>query len=372
MNAKAPATEALNVVHCKDFLANALPPKCANLIIADPPYFEVKGDFDFIWESFEAYLADVERWAAECKRLLADSGTLFWWGMDKKIAYSQIILDRYFSLINTLVWERPGLLSEWDTRRTFPERGMERLLMYGFDYEPNEWNKTGLEKIYSNPDCFGPIKAYMRQERDKLMAARGLENISQFNDFINEWTGTKSVASRHYFADSQYAFPTEVIYRRMQETGFWQRPYWTEKTSEGLRNEYEELRNEYEGLRRPFNNYLKLTDVLKFPQDAYTNGAQDHDTPKPRKLTRALILTCSRPGDLVVVPFAGSGTECAMAAQEGRRFVGFEIDKKHADAANAWASKAASEHRAKPQLFTPEQQYTFKQAEIFDAETLEK
>ena len=161
----------MNTVHHCDWLQNDLPDKCANLIIADPPYFEVKGDFDFIWQSFGDYLQDVERWAAECKRVLADSGTLFWWGMDKKIAYSQVILDKYFGLVNTLVWERPGLSSEWDTMRSFPARGMERLLMYANDYEPNEWNMTGLQKIYSNPDCFGGIKAYMRAERARLMQA---------------------------------------------------------------------------------------------------------------------------------------------------------------------------------------------------------
>lgn len=32
----------------------------------DPPYFEVKGAFDFVWNSFEDYLKDVEKWAIEC------------------------------------------------------------------------------------------------------------------------------------------------------------------------------------------------------------------------------------------------------------------------------------------------------------------
>ena len=76
----------LNTVYCRDWLQNGLPDKCANLIIADPPYFEVKGDFDFIWPTMDAYLLDVEKWAKECKRVLADNGTLFWWGMDRKIA----------------------------------------------------------------------------------------------------------------------------------------------------------------------------------------------------------------------------------------------------------------------------------------------
>ena len=39
----------LNKIHNINFLDNTLPDKCANLIIADPPYFEVKGAFDFIW-----------------------------------------------------------------------------------------------------------------------------------------------------------------------------------------------------------------------------------------------------------------------------------------------------------------------------------
>ncbi len=44
-----------NKVHNINFLDNNLPDKCANLIIADPPYYKVKGGFDFIWNSFEDY-----------------------------------------------------------------------------------------------------------------------------------------------------------------------------------------------------------------------------------------------------------------------------------------------------------------------------
>ena len=95
----------LNTVHHVDFINNRLPDKCANLIIADPPYFRVKGDFDFIWDSFEDYLKDVEKWAIECKRILADNGTLFWWGDAKKIAYSQIIIDKHF---NCLLYTSPS------------------------------------------------------------------------------------------------------------------------------------------------------------------------------------------------------------------------------------------------------------------------
>ena len=129
-----------NTVENRGFLTNDLPDKCANLIIADPPYFEVKGEFDFIWSSFEEYLFDVEKWAKECNRILADNGTLFWWGSSKNIAYSQIVLDRSFNLINSLVWNKGSFmgLEESEGLRSFAPC-TERILMYGSSSQ----DKTG-------------------------------------------------------------------------------------------------------------------------------------------------------------------------------------------------------------------------------------
>ena len=81
------------------------------------------------------------------------------------------------------------------------------------------------------------------------------------------------------------------------------------------------------------------SDVFHFSQESHITKEYDHDTKKPEKLTRFLILTTTRKDDLVVVPFAGSGTECAMSAKEKRRFVGFEITEKHAKMANERAKK---------------------------------
>ena len=72
----------------------------------------------------------------------------------------------------------------------------------------------------------------------------------------------------------------------------------------------------------------------------------DHPTVKSEAQTRAIILSCSRPNDLVFVPFAGSGTEVAMAIKEGRRAIGFEIDEAYLKTANDRINMAKS----KPQL----------------------
>lgn len=87
---------------------------------------------------------------------------------------------------------------------------------------------------------------------------------------------------------------------------------------------------------------------MKFSQESSITMNYDHETQKPETLTRALILTCSRENDLVVVPFAGSGTECAMSAKENRNFVGFDIERKYVEMAN----KRCLEHLRTQALFS--------------------
>lgn len=302
--------EGINKIHHMNFLDNTLPDKCANLIIADPPYFEVKGEFDFIWKSFDEYLKDVEKWAIECKRLLADNGTLFWYGSSKRIAYAQVIFDKYFNLINNLVWDKGSFmgLEESEGLRSFAPC-TERLLMYS--------NET-----YNLTQCVYLIRDYIR---DEITKAKGKIVLKEVNEALGTATNGGGVASSCLSLDkAEPAMLTKEMYEKLQN---WCYPY--------LRKEYEELRKEYEELRRPFSNHFKLQEILRFSNEATKTGAKyDHDTVKPETLTRALILTCSRPNDLVVVPFSGSGTECAMAAKENRNFWACDIEKKYVDMSN--------------------------------------
>ena len=50
-----------------------------------------------------------------------------------------------------------------------------------------------------------------------------------------------------------------------------------------------------------------------------------HFAPFPPRLIEPCILACSRPGDLVLDPFFGSGTVGLVAEKHGRRWVGFDL-----------------------------------------------
>ena len=60
-----------------------------------------------------------------------------------------------------------------------------------------------------------------------------------------------------------------------------------------------------------------------------------HPTQKPEKLLAKLILASSDPGDLVLDPFAGSGSTAVAAKKLGRRYIGIEINPQYC----AWAEK---------------------------------
>ncbi|MFA8415142.1 DNA methyltransferase, partial [Burkholderia pseudomallei] len=46
---------------------------------------------------------------------------------------------------------------------------------------------------------------------------------------------------------------------------------------------------------------------------------------------RPCILATSRPGDAVLDPFSGSGTTGMVAQQEGRRYVGIDLNADYLD-----------------------------------------
>jgi site-specific DNA-methyltransferase (adenine-specific) len=62
-------------------------------------------------------------------------------------------------------------------------------------------------------------------------------------------------------------------------------------------------------------------------------GNKIHPTQKPVSVLRPLVHAFSKPGDIVLDPFCGSGSTLVAARNEGRRFLGIEIDPLHAAAA---------------------------------------
>ncbi|MBA3446713.1 MAG: site-specific DNA-methyltransferase [Pseudaminobacter sp.] len=64
------------------------------------------------------------------------------------------------------------------------------------------------------------------------------------------------------------------------------------------------------------------------------NGDKLHPTQKPEALLARIMLASTKPGDVVLDPFFGSGTTGAVARRLGRHFVGIEREQEYIDAAH--------------------------------------
>ncbi|HUC60796.1 MAG TPA: site-specific DNA-methyltransferase [Alphaproteobacteria bacterium] len=66
-----------------------------------------------------------------------------------------------------------------------------------------------------------------------------------------------------------------------------------------------------------------------------SDGKKAHPTQKPEALLHRCILAATKPGELVVDPFFGTGTTGAVARRLGRDYIGFERDADYAQLARA-------------------------------------
>lgn len=74
----------------------------------------------------------------------------------------------------------------------------------------------------------------------------------------------------------------------------------------------------YENGRTFYHTSINMSDKRKY----------GHPTIKPSEIIRNLILNSSEEGGVVLDPFSGSGTVCAVAKSLGRKYLGFEINPK--------------------------------------------
>jgi modification methylase len=65
------------------------------------------------------------------------------------------------------------------------------------------------------------------------------------------------------------------------------------------------------------------------------DGDKVHPTQKPEALLARVMMSSTKPGDVVLDPFFGTGTTGAVAKRLGRNFVGIEREQDYIDAASA-------------------------------------
>jgi len=89
---------------------------------------------------------------------------------------------------------------------------------------------------------------------------------------------------------------------------------------------------------KTLNDELQMRSDWEFPicggpERLKKDGAKVHPTQKPEALLYRILLACTKPGDVVLDPFFGTGTTGAVAKRLGRRWIGIERETGYVAAA---------------------------------------
>lgn len=119
---------------------------------------------------------------------------------------------------------------------------------------------------------------------------------------------------------------------------------WMSATNPVLRDVHEYIlvfsKDTFKRKRRGKENTISRDDFLEWTKSVWTFPAVSakkvgHPAPFPEELPHRLIQLYTFAGDVILDPFAGSGTTCLSAIEDGRRYVGYEISEEYIELANA-------------------------------------
>ena len=258
-----------------------------DLLIADPPYWKVIGQkWDYQWRTEEDYIKWSLGWMTEASRVLRKGGTFYLFGYFRTLALlvphfqhlglelrQQIILDKGMRSVSGRATKN---------YRIFPNV-TESVLMIVKDSKPF-------------------IRDLFRK-RQKELALTSKQ--------INEQLGVKSNGGGMwsiYSGDNVCEqVPTEELWNKLKVIL--------------------QIDIDYNSISQTFNPQMGVTDVWRdinfYSEERY------HPTQKPMKLIERLIKASSNEGDLVLDPFAGSGSTAMAAAKLERHFITIENDKTY-------------------------------------------
>lgn len=252
-----------------------LPDRSVDIIIADPPY-NIGKDFgnNSDKQTYPDYIEWVKLWLIECQRVLKPTGTMFIYGFDEILAHISVLLP--ISQHRWLTWyytnKNVASLNFW-------QRSHESILCYWKDTPV--FNRDAVREPYTD----GFIKGSAGKIRPASATGRGGHAASVYN------------------ANPLGALPRDVI---------------KVSTLAGGKSLQERIM------------YCKTCGKIISPKDRKSHLEHEliiHPTQKPLELTDKLIKSCKPTGNYnVLIPFAGSGSECISVLNNNGNYIAFEIN----------------------------------------------
>lgn len=280
------------MIQCVDVLEgfDHLDDNCVDVAIIDPPY-NIGKDFgnNIDKKSLPEYKEWCAKWVSECERVLKESGTLYIYGFPEILCHLAVDIP-YPLEYKFLVW---SYKNKAVPRLTWWQRSHESILCC--------WKSDN--RIFNLDDVRVPYTdVFLKNAAGKVRkGTKGRYSHS----------GKETI----YEANPGGALPRDVIEIPSLAGG--------------------------SGVERFF--LCKTCDDVFWNKELKDHSEHDiiqHPTQKPYELTRRLLLAAKpKENGHVVIPFVGTGSECAVVEDLGMSYTGFEINPDYVKMAEKFLIK---------------------------------
>ena len=313
----------------------------AQLIHADPPYGMGKEKDGVQNDNLYAEKLDKFQmaWWKAFRPHAEDNASAYIWGEAEslwRLWFSGGLKDsERLTMRNEIIWQKGINGAPWAEGRSY-QPATERALFFMLG---EQGFNTNADNYW---DGWEPMRKYLNDEMEKCGGTKNWKAA-----LGNQMGG-------HYFTKSQWCFPTEESYKKLQAfakgDAFKREHDELKREHDELKREHDELKREFYGTRAYFDNaHDNMSDVWKFSK-VTGEERHGHATPKPVEMMARAIKSSTRGGGLLVEPFLGSGSTLIAAEQLGRKCYGMEITPAYCDViVNRWENltgkKAVLENR---------------------------
>lgn len=296
----------------------------AVLLHSDPPYGmnkkTVKND--------NLHKSDLDKfqlaWWQIFRPHIADNASVYIWGNPAdlwRLWYTAGLSEsETLTFRNEIVWDKnsgQGMRSA--DFRCYPTAS-ERCLFFIVGAQGFNTN------AYFYFEAYEPVREYLDTERKRLgWHTKDCKRIAGYN---------YGSGFCHWFDRSQWMLPKKEAYQAWQKAA----------NSEAFLRDYDELKAVVDNAKKAYletfayfdNAHDKMTDVWRYGR---VTGKEryEHETPKPVEMMQRIVKTSARVNDIVIEPFAGTGSTLIACEKEQRICYTMEIEPKYCDIViNRW------------------------------------
>ncbi|HEX2590916.1 MAG TPA: site-specific DNA-methyltransferase [Rhizomicrobium sp.] len=198
-------------------------------------------------------------------------------------------------------------------------------------------DQSKVDAVDDTWDQFGSFEEYDRFTRDWLTAAKRVLKENGALWVIGSYHNIFRVGA--ILQDLGFWIMNDVIWRKTNPmpnfrgkrfTNAHETMIWAtrDRKQKGYTFNYEAMKSLNDDLQMRSDWTLPICSGNERLKDEA--GEKAHSTQKPESLLHRVVVSSSKPGDIILDPFLGSGTTGAVARRLGRHFIGLERDPNYA------------------------------------------